>query len=474
MRKILIPVAVTGLMAISTGSTEARAENYIARPLPSAWTADTTGYFALSTCDDVLWWRMFEDPVLDSLVSLGVAENYDLGMAMRRIEASKAALGNAAAAYYPQLGLSAGWSKQRASGLNGPVDGKGVTSSVWNAAITMSWEIDVFGKIRSKVKSAKAGVEVSRGDYAAAMVALQAEIASQYIQLRVWQEQYRVAQAHAERQLKLVSVTKARYEAELASKLDLAQARTVYYSTIATIPALESLIETGTNSLAVLVGKYPGEIDNLLDQGDTLPDYHGKAEVGLPLSLLERRADIVALRKQIDADAAMLGYERKQYLPSLSITGSIGTQAHDAKNLFKRQSYTYTIAPTLSWNIFDGFARRAAVRSAEASLRSDIDSYNQVVMTAVQEVDNAMSTYLNTGRQIESLDKVVTNAEEAEKLAFDNFTGGLTPIINVVNAQLTYLQYENSVLTARGKALMSLINLYKALGGGWDYKNLPE
>lgn len=455
-------------------STEARTDDYTSRPMPLAWTADTTGYFALSTCDDVRWWRMFDDPVLDSLITLGVEENYDLKTTLSRIEASKAALGSALAAYYPQLGLSAGWTKQRSSGLNGQVDGKASTSSVWNAGVSMSWEIDVFGKIRSRVKSAKAGVDVSRADYAAAMVALQSEIASQYIQLRVWQEQYRVAQAHAERQLTLVNVTQARYEAELASKLDLAQARTVYYSTIATIPALESLIETGTNSLAVIVGRYPGEIDALLAQGNSLPDYHGKAEVGLPLSLLERRADIVAQRKQIDADAAMLGYERKQYLPSLSLNGSIGTQAHDAKNLFKHQSYTYTIAPSLSWNIFDGFARRAAVRSAEATLRADIDSYNQTVMTAVQEVDNAMSTYITTGRQIESLNAVVTNAEEAERLAFDNFKGGLTPIINVVNAQLTYLQYENSVVTARGKALMALVTLYKALGGGWDYQNFSK
>lgn len=187
----------------------------------------------------------------------------------------------------------------------------------------------------------------------------------------------------------------------------------------------------------------------------------------MPADLLRRRPDVVQAEEEIGVYAAELGIARKDYLPTLSIEGSIGTAAHRPGDLFSGPSFTYSIAPTLSWTIFDGLSRRYNVASARKSMENAIDNYNLTVLNAFEETDNALSTYFSTLKYIRSLDDLVEAGRDYDRLSLDQYKSGLTSFINVANAQLSYLSYQNTLIEAKGQALTALVDLYRALGGGW-------
>ena len=240
--------------------------------IPEQWAY--TEHFNQEMPDNDAWWQTFADPVLDSLINEGVRANYDAVMALRRIEIARQQLLMARAAYMPSLDLGLGWSKSRSSGAT--VHGNPVQASVsdyFDVGLNMSWEIDVFGKITAKSRQKKDLYNVSKAEYAAAMVTVCANIAKTYVSLRVYQAQWKVATEHIESQKRIVGITEARMNAGLASMLDVTQARVVYYSTRATLPGLESLIHNTINSLSVLLGTYPENMYARLEKVVPLPDY---------------------------------------------------------------------------------------------------------------------------------------------------------------------------------------------------------
>ncbi|WP_302612490.1 TolC family protein, partial [uncultured Muribaculum sp.] len=248
--------------------------------IPEQWAY--TEHFNQEMPDNDAWWQTFADPVLDSLINEGVRANYDAVMALRRIEIARQQLLMARAAYMPSLDLGLGWSKSRSSGAT--VHGNPVQASVsdyFDVGLNMSWEIDVFGKITAKSRQKKDLYNVSKAEYAAAMVTVCANIAKTYVSLRVYQAQWKVATEHIESQKRIVGITEARMNAGLASMLDVTQARVVYYSTRATLPGLESLIHNTINSLSVLLGTYPENMYARLENVAPLPDYRAIVPIGV-------------------------------------------------------------------------------------------------------------------------------------------------------------------------------------------------
>lgn len=422
----------------------------------------------IDSVDDAQWWRNFDDPVLDSLVAMAIDHNYDLAIASKRVEAAANAVGSARSAYYPQISVNGGWNAARESGA---MNGHGVSahnSRYWNGGATMNWEIDLFGKIRATVKQSNSQLRVSRAEYAASMVSIEAQVATAYVNLRVYQAQMDVALSHSENQLKVVKITEARHEAGLASMLDVAQAKTVYYSTKASIPLLETSIRSTLNQLATLLGERQSDLSKVMEESRSLMKHTHLVAKNISLDLINRRPDIVASRQQIQVAADAIGIAKKDYLPTLSLTGTIGTSARDMDDLFTRNSYGYTVAPTLSWTVFDGFARKKATAAARIQMESAIADYNQTVLQAVSEADNALEAYTNDLVYMESLEEVVAQSNQAYDLSLDLYKRGLSAFSNVVDAQLNLLEYQNSLIVAKGDALVSLINLYKAVGGGWN------
>lgn len=422
----------------------------------------------VSEAESHRWWQSFEDPMLDSLIAIGEANNYNAAMAVKRINIARAGVRQAQSGWYPTVGLNAAWNGARSSGRVAGSTGDASTSSYFDAGAALSWEVDIFGRVNSKVRQAKAEVKVTAAEYAATMLSLDAEIASSYISLLVSRAQLKVAQEHTESQKHIVDITETRHRTGLVSKLDVAQARTLYYSTVAQIPLLEASIDASYNSLAVLLGTTREGLPASLFDEHTLPSHYHLLGLGTPLEMLRRRPDIIEAERNIDVAAAQLGVARSEYMPSLTIQATAGTQAHSIGDLFSGPSFTYSVAPTLSWTLFDGFSRRAATASAKETMQVQVDNYNMTVLTAIEEVRNAIARYQATLKYIDTTAKVVENSEESVRLSLDQYKQGLSDFYNLVEAQLNYLTYQNSLVSAQGQALTALVELYKALGGNYQ------
>lgn len=444
------------------GQTE---HKYLDHALPEAWQETDSNFQQTLPVEDN-WWRNFNDPVLDSLIDVAVKQNYSVQMAADRIAMAKANLRSEQGSYAPTFGLSAGWNRQQTSGNTSSLPQ--TTTQYADAALSMSWEIDVFGSIRNRVKAQKENFAASKEEYNAVMVSLCAQVATAYINLREMQQEMQVVTQNCLSQQAVVEITKKRYETGLVSKLDVAQAQSVYYSTKASLPSLEACIIQYTNSLAILMGLYPQDVKYLMDAPRPLPDYIETVGIGIPANLLLRRPDIRSAERQVNAQAASLGASKSDWWPQVFVKGSIGFASHDIDKIANHNSLTYEIAPAISWNFFQGGKLAQATRLAKAQLDETVRQFNQTVLTSVQEVDNAMSAYKNSIKQIVALREVVNQGQQTLDLSLDLYKQGLTPFQNVLDAQRSLLSYENQLTQAKGSSLLYLIKLYQALGGGWS------
>lgn len=322
------------------------------------------------------------------------------------------------------------------------------------------------GSIRKRVKAQKENFAASKEEYTGVMISMAAEVASAYINLREFQQQLEVVKKNVASQEEVLKITEVRYNTGLVAKLDVAQAKSVLYSTRASIPQLEAGINQYITTLAVLLGMYPQEIRPVLETVGILPDYMEPIGVGMPVDLLLRRPDVRSERN-VNAQAALLGASKADWLPKVFLKGSFGYAARDLKDLVKSKSMTYEIAPALSWTIFSGGQLVNATRLAKVQLDETINQFNQTVLTAVQETDNAMNAYRNSIKQIVALREVRNQGVETLKLSLELYKQGLSPFQNVLDAQRSLLSYENQLVQAEGSSLLQLITLYKALGGGW-------
>lgn len=446
---------------------------YLDTPLPMSWGRD--GSHAVPGDDrlfssqiqpiDDQWWKAFDDPMLDSLITVASTRNYSVLSAMDRINMARANLRIERGNFFPSVSLNAGWARQETSGHVSELPQ--TLSGAYSATLDASWEVDVFGSIRQRVKAQRENFAASKEEYTSVMISLCAQVASAYIGLRELQQELTVVNHNSQTQEAVLKITEVRYRTGLVSKLDVAQAKSVYYSTKASIPQLESGINQYINTLAILLGTYPQDIRPALQQIGKLPDYMEPVGIGIPADLLLRRPDIRQAERQVSAQAALLGASKSDWLPQVFLKGSVGYSSHDLKDLTKRHSMTFEIAPSLTWTLFSGTKLVNATRLARAQLDETINQFNQTVLTAVQETDNAMNSYRNSIKQIVALREVCNQGEETLKLSLDLYKQGLSPFQNVLDALRSLLTYENQLTEAQGNSLQDLISLYKALGGGY-------
>ena len=438
---------------------------YLERPLPDGWQEKDTLFQQVLPVDDQ-WWKVFEDATLDSLINLAMEQNPSVLMAINRIDQAKAQWRISQSDFYPSLGFNGGWTRQQTSGNLGTGSPQAWTG-YYSASVQMSWQLDVFGIIRQKAKAQKELYAASREEYNATMVSLCAEVASAYFNLRETQQEVDVLRRNAISQEAVVKITEVRYNTGLVSKLDVAQAKSVYYSTLASIPIAEASVIQYINTLAVLLGLYPQDVTEALSESHPLPDYMEPVGVGVPAELLLRRPDVRASERQVNAQAALLGASRRDWLPQFFLNGSFGYASHDFKDMGERGSMAWSIAPSMTWSIFSGGRNLQEERLQRAQLDEAINQFNNTVLTAVQEVDNAMSAYRNSIKQIVACREMLYQGKEAFSLSLDLYKQGLTPFQNVLDAQRSLLTYENTLVKAKGYSLICLVQMYQALGGGW-------
>lgn len=458
--------SISLLLFLSTVTAVGQTANrYLDSPLPANWEESGEVFQQMLPVDDH-WWKSFDDPKLDSLIALASDRNYNIAMAIDRIVAARANLRIERSGLFPSFGLNAGWTQQETSGNTSSLPQS--TDHYFNAAVSMSWEADIFGSVRKRVKAQKENFAASKDEYAGVMISMAAEVASAYINLRELQQELQVAKKNCTSQERVLKITEVRYNTGLVAKLDVAQAKSVLYSTKASIPQIEAGINQYITTLAVLLGMYPQEIRPVLEPVGTLPDYMEPIGVGMPVDLLLRRPDVRSAERSVNAQAALLGASKADWLPKVFLKGSFGYASRDLKDMVKSKSIAYEIAPSLSWTIFNGGQLVNAARLAKAQLDESINQFNQTVLSAVQETDNAMNAYRNSIKQIVALREVRNQGEETLKLSLELYKQGLSPFQNVLDAQRSLLTYENQLVQAQGSSLLQLITLYKALGGGWQ------
>lgn len=453
------------LLYLSTATAVGQTANrYLKSPLPTEWEESGEVFQQVLPVDDH-WWKSFQDTKLDSLIALAVDRNYSVAMAIDRIAAARANLWIERSSYFPTIGLNAGWTRQETSGNTSTIPQ--TTEHYYNATLSMSWEADIFGSIRKRVKAQKENFAASKEEYTGVMISMAAEVASAYINLRELQQELTVVKKNCSSQEEVLKITEVRYNTGLVAKLDVAQAKSVLYSTKASIPQIEAGINQYITTLAVLLGMYPQEIRPVLEPIGKLPDYMEPIGVGMPVDLLLRRPDVRSAERSVNAQAALLGASKADWLPKVFLKGSFGYAASDFKDLARSKSMTYEIAPSLSWTLFNGGQLVNATKLAKAQLDESINQFNQTVLSAVQETDNAMNSYRNSIKQIVALREVRNQGLETFKLSLELYKQGLSPFQNVLDAQRSLLTYENQLVQAQGSSLLQLIALYKALGGGW-------
>ena len=454
------------LLWVSWGVNAQQTEKIQFASLPENWLENDALFQQVLPVDDQ-WWMVFEDTTLDSLISLAVERNPSVLMAINRMDMAKANLGIARSAFYPTIDLNAGWPRQQSSGNMGTGNPQGWNSN-FQTSLDMSWQMDVFGNIRMKAKAQKENYAASREEYNAAMVSLCAQVAQTYFNLREMQQELDVLKRNAMSQEAVVKISEGRYNTGLVAKLDVAQAKSVYYSTLASIPSTESSIAQYMNTLAVLLGLYPQEVVETLSVPRPLPDYIEPVGVGMPAQLLLRRPDVRAAERQVNAQASLLGAAKTDWFPSFFLNGSLGYSSQDLRDFTRKKSMTWSIAPSVKWTIFNGGERVNNIRLQRAQLDETINQFNNTVLTAVQEVENAMNAYKNSIKQIVACREMVNQGKEAFDLSLDLYKQGLSPFQNVLDAQRSLLTYENSLVKAKGYSLICLVQMYQALGGGWS------
>lgn len=435
--------------------------------VPEAWRTPA-GESADTLAD---WWRVFNDPALEALVGEVRAQNRDLAAAVARMEAYAATYGMARADWFPAVGAqgAAGWDRQ-SERVHVPEGYEAADNPGWlyQAGFSASWELDLWGKVRRSVEAARGQVEASLEDVRNVQVMLQAQVAAEYIGLRMNQQRLAYAKENIGLQEETLRVVRGRFEAGLTGELDVRQAEMNLAATTAQVPALETQIEQALNALCALTGKLPGALEALREPGP-VPAAAAAALPGLlPVELLRRRPDIRSAERALAAQTAKIGVAKADYFPALALNGTFALAATDGGELFSSAAQDFTVGPSLTWAIFNAGKVRNHVRAEEAATRAALAAYEQTVLAAYQEGEDALAAYVNEAKRLAALRDAAAAAEQSVELVNELYRSGLSNFQNVLDMQRQLSSYQDAQAQSLGQSAASLVAVYKAFGGGWD------
>ncbi len=436
-------------------------------PDAPAWHAQMEGGLAAKPADPATlaaWWQTLDDPVLADLIARAAAGNPGLDEARARVREARASRGVAGAARFPTLDLSGSARSTRAGS-------GGARTELYTAGFDAGWELDVFGGVRRSVEAATADVQAAREGYADVLVSLFAEVALNYVEARTFEARLRVASANLDAQTETYDLARWRADAGLATQFDVAQAQASLEESRARIPSLQSGLAAARNRLAVLLGEPPSAFGDL-PQG-TIVVAPRSVAVGVPADTLRRRPDVRQAERQLAAQTARIGVAQAARLPSLNLTGSIGLEALAAGDLFTAQSRTDSFGAGLLAPIFHFGALKSAVEVQDARTDQALAAYRTAVLTALEDVENALTAYAREQERRGSLVIATDAATRAAALAQDQYTSGLIDFSDVLTAERNLLSFQDELAQSDGEVTSDLIRLYKALGGGWTPEATP-
>jgi len=404
------------------------------------------------------WWTQLGDPALDTLVERAIAANLDLAQSTARLRQAREALVQARAGFLPSVDASAGAGRNFSS--------PGADKSSFSLGADAAWEVDLFGGIGRSVEAARADAEGAGYDLATIRIAIVAEVASNYIQARLSQEQLRIARETLANDTENLDIAGWRVQAGLVSSLDQEQARAQRARTAASIPNLETQYRGALNRIAVLTGEAPGAATTTLEAPAPIPTGPTDIATGIPADTLRQRPDVRAAERTLAAATARIGVAQADLLPSLRITGNIGTSAFSLGGLF--DTVTGGLFTGIAQSIFDGGRRRSIVRSQEAAADAAFAGYKQTVLTSLEDVENGVNA-LNASRiRVGEFTIALDAANNSAILARSQYRAGLTDFQTLLQIEQSLLSARNSIASSRADQVLAVVQLYRALGGGWQ------
>lgn len=410
------------------------------------------------------WWTLLDDPLLSGFIRQAIDGNLDLEQARARLLAARARRDISSASLLPGLDFASSISRNERDSSN---------STLYAMGFDAGWELDLFGGGRRSVEAAQAQAEASREDLRDVLVALAAEVALNYIEVRTFQARLRIALANLAAQEETFDLTEARYRGGLTDELALQQAKYLISGTRAQIPGLRTGLVEAENRLAVLLGLAPGSLHEQLRTALPVPNLPPAVAVGIPADTLRRRPDIRRAERQLAAQTAQVGVATAELYPSFTLRGSVGLDALSIGRLFDSASRSSSFGPGVSWPIFDAGAIRANIDIQSALQEEALARYQAAVLAALEEVENVLTAYANEQERNQALHVSAKAAGQAADLAEMQYRAGLVNFAEVLDARRSLLSFEDQMAQSAGTMTVNLIRLYKALGGGWS-SFMPE
>lgn len=471
-----LAVACAGLIAACSTAPTAPPSSATATPsvaLPSAWAATAPPGASTPAAAPALdhaalasWWRLFDDPLLGELVEQALQANTDLAAARARLLQARALRASQAATLSPQLGSGAGVTRTHSQGA-------ATTGSAWQAGLDASWELDVFGAQAAALRGREADVAAAAASVAATQVSVSAEVGLAYLTLRGTRRQLRIAQDNLAAQEQTLALTRWRAQAGLASALDAEQARVSTEQLRANLPALESSIAQSEHRLAVLLGQPPAALRERLGPSDRRPLAMRELPAGVPAELLRQRPDLRTAEATIRAEAERLAHRQGQRWPTFSLSGSLALKAATLGGLGAAGALIDSVAAAVDWPLWDGGTRSAAIEQQQAVLEQARIAYRAAVLSALEDVENALTALAATRRELTAWTEAHTAAQNALLLARQRYQAGLIDFGTLLDAQRSALSTDNSRASTETDLGLNLVRLYKALGGGWGEGDAP-
>ena len=415
---------------------------------------------------DTLWWKQFQDPVLDQLIAEALAHNTNVQIAAANVEQAAAALTQTRSQFFPAVGYGAGAQRERARepAFAAQIPNYPNPSSAYQAALQASWEIDLWGRIRRQSEAAYANVLATDDARRGVILSLVASVANSYLQLRGLDAQLDVAKKTLQTYKESVDLFTLQFQYGQVSMMNVAQAQSQYETAAVQIPLLESQIAQTQNSLAVLIGRDPGPIL----RGKSVYELQlPQVPAGVPSQLLERRPDLLQAEQQLIAANAQIGAAKALYFPTISLTGAFGSASSDLSKLFSGPAGVWSYAGTLAGPIFSFGAVSGQVAQAEAAQNAALLNYQLSIRNAFADVDNALVANQKLREQLDAQVKLVAALRQYSDLARLQYDGGYTSYSTVLQAEQALFPAELSLASIRAQVFGSSVNLYKAMGGGW-------
>ncbi|WP_369858234.1 efflux transporter outer membrane subunit [Acidovorax sp. 69] len=431
-------------------------------PVPATWSAAMP--LATSTPSGqatrlAQWWQRLDDPLLTGLVEQALQANTSVRTAQAALRQARSQVDVQSAGLLPRVGVSASAQRSRASNSTG---------NTFQTGFDASWEPDVFGRLRSGVNASEADARAAEASLADVQVSLAAEVAINYIELRGLQQRLAIARSNLASQQETLQITQWRLQAGLTTSLVSEQARAAAEQTAAQIPALESSLAQSRYSLAVLTGQVPGALDATLAASAAVPQPSAELALAIPAETLRQRPDVRAAEQRIAAALARLSQADAARYPSFSLSGSLGLRALTLGALSGGSAVTSALLGSVSVPLLDGGAARAQVRVQDAALEQTRVAYEATVLTALQDVENALVALRGDRERLTRLVAAADAAGNAALLAQQRYRSGLIDFASVLETQRTLLSTQESVAITTAAMAADHVRLYKALGGGWQ------